>query len=188
VARHTKQMNTALKEWNSVVNALGAGRQILLLRKGGIVEARQGFQLRHPEFLLFPTWEHEHARYLQVGAPADPDPGNIPIRYWARAEGLREAPPVLALLRGLPHIWNDTFLQMRMNYRPDLPLYAVLLRVYRLAHPQTIPDRPSYAGCKSWVHLTEELDTGGSEPVLPDGEFGRQRTAVERLLQVPHVQ
>ncbi|MGH9628683.1 MAG: DUF1802 family protein, partial [Bryobacteraceae bacterium] len=59
-------MNIALKEWASVVSALGTGRQILLLRKGGIVEARRGgFELRHHEFLFFPTYEHQHADSLK---------------------------------------------------------------------------------------------------------------------------
>ena len=41
-------MNTALKEWSAVIAALDRGLQIFLLRKGGIVEARRGFQLQYP--------------------------------------------------------------------------------------------------------------------------------------------
>ncbi|HYP14576.1 MAG TPA: DUF1802 family protein, partial [Bryobacteraceae bacterium] len=60
-------MNVALKEWASVVNALELGSQILLLRKGGIAEsASGGFKLRYPEFLFFPTFEHQHRDYLKT--------------------------------------------------------------------------------------------------------------------------
>ena len=62
---------------------------------------------------------------------------------------------------------------MRRGYRPDLPLYLILVRVYRLAHPCVIPNRPSYAGCKSWVNLTEEIDIGGATPVLDDAAYER---------------
>ena len=34
----------ALKEWSVTIDSLLAGRQILLLRKGGIHEQRDGFQ------------------------------------------------------------------------------------------------------------------------------------------------
>ena len=39
----------ALKEWAVVCKALEEGRQILLLRKGGIMEYRQGFEVKHDE-------------------------------------------------------------------------------------------------------------------------------------------
>jgi hypothetical protein len=58
-------MNIALKEWSAVVTALDRGAQIFLLRKGGIVEAKRGFEPRYAEFLFFPTTEHQHARYLK---------------------------------------------------------------------------------------------------------------------------
>ena len=46
----------ALKEWAVVCRALEEGRQIVLLRKGGILEYRQSFKVKHDRFLLFPTY------------------------------------------------------------------------------------------------------------------------------------
>jgi hypothetical protein len=167
-------MNIALKEWASVIAALATGKQIILLRKGGIVEAKRGFELRHPEFLLFPTFEHQHAESLKpeyqtlVDAPSG---DGIRLEYLARVTDIFPAPDSI----GAAHIWNDRFLRMRRDYRPDLPLYLILVRVYRLAYPVMIPNRPSYAGCKSWVNLTEEIDTGGAQPVLDDAGYERMR-------------
>lgn len=48
-------MMAALKEWAIVCKALEEGRQVLLLRKGGIMEYKQGFEIKHNKFLLFPT-------------------------------------------------------------------------------------------------------------------------------------
>ena len=55
----------ALKEWAVVCKALEEGRQILLLRKGGIMEYRQGFKVKHNKFLLFPTFEHQSKESIQ---------------------------------------------------------------------------------------------------------------------------
>ncbi len=172
-------MNIALKEWAAVIEALGQGRQILLLRKGGIVEAKRGFELRHREFLLFPTFEHQQAQYVKPetrqafeAAMKAAAPERVRIAYLARVAAVDLAPP-LETMRKLDasHVWSDAFLQQRYEYRPDLPLYLIALRVYRLGREQVIPNRPSYAGCKSWVNLTEEVDVAGATPVLTDAEF-----------------
>ena len=52
-------MQVAFKEWAVVIDALGRGDQILIFRKGGVAEGRGGFQVDHPEFLLFPTRFHQ---------------------------------------------------------------------------------------------------------------------------------
>ena len=170
-------MNLALKEWASVVAALEAGEQICLLRKGGIVEADRGFQLRQKSFLLFPTYEHEHRLLLKPSGlrflEEPTDAGSLTISLVCEATDFGPAPRTLdALKRADSHfIWNDAFLKKRLDYKPDLPLYWILLRAYRLPNPVRIPERPSYAGCKSWVHLTEEIDVSEVQPVLSDGEY-----------------
>jgi hypothetical protein len=174
-------MNVALKEWNSVIAALDQGLQIFVLRKGGIVEARRGFELRHREFLLFPTFEHQHARYLkpeyQALAQEPENSGRVRISHVAQAVDILAAPRLAGTFRAVDslHIWNDAFILQRYAYRPDLPLYVIVLRILRLKEPQEIPVRPSYAGCKSWVNLTEEISLGEAQPVLPESQFEAQR-------------
>ena len=46
----------ALKEWDLVITALLEGRHAVLLRKGGLLEADNQFELEHPRFLFFPTF------------------------------------------------------------------------------------------------------------------------------------
>ena len=58
--------HTSLKEWSSVIDALGRGEHILLIRKGGIAEGRDGFRFKHPDFLLFPTLFHEQVAKLKL--------------------------------------------------------------------------------------------------------------------------
>lgn len=166
-------MNVALKEWASLVEALAAGRQIFLLRKGGIVEAKRGFELRHKEFLFFPTFEHQHAQFIrpEYRNLLKSDEEQVRISYLARIAGVFSAPDFNVLQTASHHhIWTELFLRQRYEYRPDLPLSVIVVRVCRLAEPQTVPLRPSYAGCKSWVYLTEEIPAEAFA-VLPDEEF-----------------
>jgi hypothetical protein len=177
-------MNNALKEWSAVIAALDRGLQIFLLRKGGIVEARRGFQLKHAEFLLFPTFEHQHARslkpeYMDLVAPQPG--GHIRITHVARVTDVLQAPSPVSEMGAIAeeHVWNEEFIRQRYEYRPDLPLYVLVVRAYRLKEAQFISHRGSYAGCKSWVDVTEDIAIDGAQPVLEEPEFALRR---QRLL------
>lgn len=180
-------MRIALKEWAVVIDALARGRQIILLRKGGIAEGRDGFELLHPEWVFYPTWEHQQADLIRPEFRENfdgtrPPSGNVvPLRYLGKAGAIWPAPGTPEALAAMAdsHIWSESFLRMRYEYRPDLPLYMVLVRAYRLARPVEAVYDPRYAGCRSWVELNEEIDLRGAEPVLTDEEFGRAVGALE---------
>jgi len=55
----------ALKEWASVVEAFSRGEQLVLVRKGGLAEARSGFTLASRLFLFYPTFEHQTVNYAR---------------------------------------------------------------------------------------------------------------------------
>jgi len=163
-----------------VVAALASGDQVLLLRKGGIAESRRGFELRYGEFLLYPTYEHQQEKLVKPRFQpllreelAALDEGEVRITHLARVERLVRAPETIEEAECLApyHMWSQDWLRQRYQYRPELPLWLVLLRVFRLASPQVIRERASYAGCKSWVHLTEEIPVEGAVPVLAEGPF-----------------
>src|ERR1700740_3298907 len=84
-------MRTAFKEWAIIVDALGRGEQIVILRKGGISEGRGGFKVEQPRFLLFPTLFHQQresvtapaqARYDEI-APGFAPPDRLRLEYFA---------------------------------------------------------------------------------------------------------
>ena len=79
------------KEWALVCAALGAGRQSVIIRKGGLAEGRDGFAFRHREFFLFPTFFHEQLARIRLSAAVlpQPSPNEIEIRYFARVEEAR---------------------------------------------------------------------------------------------------
>src|SRR3954463_2909011 len=139
-----QHLNVALKEWASGCSALEEGRQIILLRKGGILEAIGGFELEHPQFFLFPTYLHQNAHMLKEHernrlVMLNEEPAEIILSSAAIVTDiirLRDRTQMDALDR--EHIWTPPLIDMRFNYRPQNPLYLLLLRVYRLVRPITI--------------------------------------------------
>src|SRR5919106_7063159 len=67
-------LTVALKEWAVVCRALEEGRQMILLRKGGIYEAAGEFEVEHREFLLFPTYLHQNVKMLKGSEHAGFEP------------------------------------------------------------------------------------------------------------------
>ncbi len=179
--------STALKEWAAVVEALGAGEQMILLRKGGIRDPGGRFRLEHREFLLYPTREHQeeslirtefHQRFRSALEPAE-DPARVTFRFCAGVafETALTEPSRLAGLERR-HIWTPEFFQKRLAYRPEEPTLILVLRAYRLPKPVHLPTEPAYAGCRSWVPLAEPVTVEGAEPVLDNRRF---RAALEEI-------
>ena len=181
----------ALKEWAVTVQALAQGEQILLLRKGGIHETSKDFRVIHPEFLLYPTYEHQrpdllkaaHQPALQRLLADNPKSESITFSHWARAEEVIEV-SAQEQVNDLSacHIWTDEYAQSRLRWKPMLPLSILLLRVYRMGQPVTVPYIKEYGGCTSWVEIMPRVALGQLAPVLTDAEFRRQVEAVKGCL------
>jgi hypothetical protein len=87
------------------------------------------------------------------------------------------------LLRLAPqHIWSAQFLHGRYDWEPYKPVFVLLLRTYLLPEPHTLPVRPEYGGCRSWVTLAEPVSTVGATPVLPEDRYARRRELTMQLL------
>ncbi len=146
------------KEWALVCDALGAGRQSVIIRKGGIAEGRDGFAFKHREFFLFPTFFHEQLERIRLSGavlPA-PRPGEIEIRYFARVEETR----VLTNwedVRALEplHILREEVVRERFEYDDAPGIHVAFVRIFRLDAVWCFPDAPVYGGCRSWVELPE---------------------------------
>src|SRR5438874_6685597 len=185
------QLNVALKEWASVCSALEEGRQIILLRKGGILEAIGGFELEHPQFFLFPTNLHQNAQMLKEPerkrlVALKEEPAQIVLSSAATVTDiirLRDRAQMDRLEH--EHVWTSPLIDMRFSYRPQNPLYLLVLRVYRLAAPMEIANTPEYAGCKSWVPLTSPMQTGGATAAIAESSFEARRSGIKKLLAHP---
>lgn len=184
----------ALKEWSVVCRALEEAKQSILLRKGGILEYKKGFEISQEIFLMYPTLEHQSKEYLQpnylqefelflkANDSVAQDKSNT-IRILTRIEAIQEVndETILSKLEKY-HIWNEKYVNMRMKYNPKIPVKALLLRVYKLPEPISIDVNPKWAGCKSWIDIELTKRNGNSydnidellnqcEPVIKEDEF-----------------
>jgi hypothetical protein len=182
------QLSVALKEWAVVCQALESGRQIILLRKGGIVEAIGGFELEHSQFLLFPTYLHQNASMLKAEAQAgvlasSAEPEQITIRSAAEVTDIvRLSSRAQMDAIEAEHIWASPLIDMRFKYRPKNPLYLLIVRAYQLAAPVTIRNTPDYAGCKSWVPLAEAIDCSEAKAAMDDRRFAERRERIRAAI------
>jgi hypothetical protein len=181
-------LQIALKEWATVCQALEDGRQLVLLRKGGIYEAAGEFELENPQFVLFPTYLHQNLDMLKPAAHAGFEPRSAePAQVRLSAAGVVTD---IVQLKGRAqvdalddeHVWAKPLIDMRFNYKPQNPLYLMLVRAYRLAQPEAVENTPAYAGCKSWVPLERAVNTGNAMPVLDDVKYEmRRRSILDRV-------
>ena len=200
----------ALKEWAVVCKALEEGRQVILLRKGGIMEYRQGFEVKHTDFFLYPTFEHQSKESLQPNYANQLDLvlQNAPVNNRNRITSCAAVvlvkeitnKSVLGRLEKY-HIWNEQYINVRFSYNPKRPLNVVLLRVYKMNTPLEVDLKPELTGCKSWIpvqlllsdtKLQQEYDhQSGSaidivkpdcKPVFNDSDFTEIVTGLQEVL------
>ena len=177
----------ALKEWAIICKALEDGKQMLLLRKGGIMEYRKGFEVKHNEFLLYPTFEHQSIESIKAEykekikeiseehnisyynnnnrKKIDKNDNNFNtasnniIKLLAKVEDVIEISDKFTLseLRDY-HIWSDEYVTMRMNYNPSKPMNVLLLRIYKIRKPLIVDINDKWAGCKSWIDIETDRE------------------------------
>jgi hypothetical protein len=181
----------AFKEWAVVCAALAAGKQMIILRKGGIDEGNEGFRVKHRECWLLPTRFHQDATQLTAAGAAllhelqiTPQPRDrLQIELYAVVEKVFEVRD-LAQVHQLAgeHILSQETVDKRFHYRQP-GLFVLAARIYRLPQPIEIADSPYIAGCKSWVDLPTAIATEQLQPALDDQTFHARLTTIERQLK-----
>lgn len=179
----------AFKEWAVVCAALAAGRQSLILRKGGIHEGRDGFRVAHREFWLFPTGFHQQPESVVLDAQpllsqtlAEVPPDNeVHVRHYVEVERVISIQEESSLTSLRPwHIWSDETVHQRFHYKSP-GLFAMLVRVHQLPEVVRLPVSSHFAGCRSWVDFPEELSTSGLRSVLSDAVHTERMRQLESL-------
>ena len=178
----------AFKEWAVVCRALAEGRQAVILRKGGIAEEGGVFRPDHARFWLFPTYLHQKADGLKPEVAATlsvverehPPADVVRLTHYVEVPAAYRADRLEQVLDLDPyHVWSEATVRQRFAYR-EPGLYVLPARVFAAA-PLTVPNRPEYDGCKTWVDFGEAL-SAGSTPVLSDDAFGQVLESVRRRL------
>jgi len=186
----------AFKEWMIVVDALGRGEQIIILRKGGLSEGLGGFKVEHSRFLLFPTRFHQQRESVVPSAqsrfdgiaPGFPATDCVRIEFfcevavWQRLHSLAAA----ERLRG-QHIWRDEVIAERFDWGREKNIHALAVRVFHLPQAVELPMLENYGGCKSWISLEQDISLDGAIPVLSDTGFGQRLTEFREALEMTRV-
>jgi hypothetical protein len=185
------ELRWAFKEWAAICSALAAGRQAVILRKGGIEENGGSFGIEQTRFWLYPTYNHQRAEALKpdalpllAQAEADrPASGNVRLTHWAEVQGAFQLHNLVAALKlGEFHIWSTATIQARFAYRTP-GLFALPVRVWRAPAAIEVAASAEFAGCKSWVDLGRAWPTADSTPVLDDAKFRDLMLRLEHVLQ-----
>jgi hypothetical protein len=180
-----------------MVEVLGGGEQTLILRKGGIHEQGKRFNVAHREFFLFPTFEHQNpedlkprgAKILKKVSDEKPEPGILPIRYYAVVEEsfwiseekiLQELSPF--------HFWSWECIKARYEAGEKKGLFGLVVRIHAFPEPTVLQNLKQYGGCRSWVELEKPLPTGSLKAVLTDEAFQERRRELEKILKIRNLQ
>jgi hypothetical protein len=180
----------AFKEWAVICRALAEGRQALILRKGGVAEAGDDFQVAERRFWLFPTYTHQQRAGIKPEAiplleqveAERPPAGIVRLSHFAEVAGIyhvHDLVPVLVLNH--LHMWSEDTVRMRFAYRAP-GLYVLAARVFRAPEAIEILDAPRYAGCRSWVELEQPLSTEAAVPVIDDEDFVSLVKSLDKIL------
>ncbi len=180
-------MSPAFKEWHVIVEALGTGEQILILRKGGIAEGRSGFEMKAERFWLFPTHFHEQLGKAKPAAKKffnrlSSGTGQIGLRYFAEVVQQAFLSDLAAVTRlDAFHLWTEETIRERFNWAQSPGLHAFAVRVHRLKQPALLEVTPEMGGCKSWIDVPFDFAAHASEPVLDDTAFAEKLATIKLI-------
>jgi hypothetical protein len=184
----------ALKEWASAIKALEKGRQVMVMRKGGIVEETKRFELKSPAFYLYPTYEHQRKELIKSSdhfyvdeslAEWVPEASTIRLTAYAEVTQDLEIRDQEMLDRLLDfHMWTADFAEDRLKWKRKDPLHVLILRVYRLKEPMEIPVLPEYNGCRSWISIPNGPVPSEMTPVLDVADFDEQVQKINERLKM----
>ena len=187
-------MSIAFKEWRVICDALAAGRQSILLRKGGIHEGREGFSFAHRSFHLFPTKFHAQAEHVREGRFAPEKEWEVGDHFsithhaetlfavtltdWAQVEALQPY-----------HIYTEETLRERFDWEgkgmASGSIHLALVRVSALNPPRSnSPTKPVSAAAAHWLKCRTTILPGSktrkmswdkiSSPLFSNGFQGLQ--------------
>lgn len=162
-----KSTQKCLKEWNATIEALGQGKQTILIRN---------YKTNIPEFLLYPTvsyalkddyldsFQGKYQKFVEDNALPEKKDDKVLIKYFATLEDTLEK-PVSRIPAAKYYIWTREHVK---NYMTGRTAYVWVLRVYKLEEPYWAPPTP---GAIRYANLKEEVSLEGMVPVLSDDGF-----------------
>lgn len=169
-----ESINKCLKEWNATIEALGTGKQTILIRN---------YKTNVKKFLLYPTvsyalkddyldsFQDKYIDFVKDNTLPEKKGDKVLIKYYATLKKIIET-AVTSIPPDKNYIWTRDHVK---NYVTGRTAFVWLLRVYKLSEPYWAPPTP---GAIRYANLKEEVSLDGIEPVLSDVEFERAVAAL----------
>lgn len=163
-----KKLNKSLKEWNAVVEALGQGKQSILVRK---------YSTNNKVFLLNPTlkyalkdnylsnFQKKYYSFVEKFRCPEKEKEKVAIKYFATVEEVFEKSPNRIGSLKDNFIWNPDHIK---EYLKGNKAFIWVLRVYKLDKPYMVSPTPNAI---IYANLNEFISISKSKPVLNDNEF-----------------
>ncbi|MCZ3367271.1 MULTISPECIES: DUF1802 family protein [Methanobacterium] len=169
------KISKCLKEWNATVEALGQGKQTVLIRT---------YKTTLKEFLLYPTvsyankdnylenFQNKHQSFVKEHALPKKEGNKVEIKYYATLEKIAEkSAQSTSRLRNF-YIWTPEHVK---SYLKGQKAYIWALRVYELKEPFMAEPTP---GAIRYANLKKEVSLEGIKPVLSDAKFSKKIEAI----------
>jgi len=159
--------NKCLKEWNTTIEALGQGKQTILIRN---------YKTNINEFLLYPTvsyaskddyldsFEKKFRHFVMENALPKIENRKTEVKYFANLEKVCEKSANRIGSLNKYHIWTNEHVK---SYLGNNKAYVWILRVYKLKNPVMVERT---RGIK-FANLHEKVSLEGIKPVLSNKEF-----------------
>ena len=165
------EITKCLNEWNATIEALGQGKQTILIRKYGTTLK---------EFILYPTVSYALKDDV-LDSFQDPDfakdnllptgeESAYEIKYYATVEGVIEKPSSRIGAFNKFHIWTRDHVK---DYLGRKPAQIWILRVYELDEPQMLKRNRGMR----YDNVTRPVKLEG-KPVLSDREFEKLKEEI----------
>ena len=156
-----------LNEWNATIEALGQGKQSILIRK---------YNTNVKEFLLFPTvsyalkdnyldsFHDDYKDFVKENALPNKIDSKFEVKYYAKVEKVIEKSSTRIGALNDYHIWTRDHVK---SYLGNSKAQIWILRVYELEKPQFL----SRTRGMRYANVDKEVEIDKLKPVLSTDEF-----------------
>ncbi|MBS6828084.1 MAG: DUF1802 family protein [Methanobrevibacter smithii] len=159
------EITKCLNEWNATLEALGQGKQTILIRKYGTTLN---------EFLLYPTVSYankedildsfQDKEFVKNNLLPNGDDG-YKVKYYATVEEVIDKPSTRIGSFNKFHIWTRDHVK---NYLGRKEAKIWILRVYKLDKPQILKRNMGMI----YANVDKSIKLEG-KPIIPDDEFNK---------------
>lgn len=156
-----------LNEWNATVEALGQGKQTILIRKYGnntnnfLLNPTVSYTLKEDYLKNF---KKKYQSFVRENSFPKKEENKTEIKYYAEVKNVIEKPSNHLGKLNKYHVWTNSHVK---SYIGSKNPKIWILRVYKLKKPVMA----EHGGGQTYVNLTQPISLKGIKPVLSDSEF-----------------